>query len=199
MAYTTKAQFKEFKGITSSGDDTLIDNLIDRAEAWFNRECQRTIVAEADTTRYLDAVGDHIDGRSLFIYPFGDLCSITTLTNGDATALVVNTDVTLYPKTLTFEQPCIQEIRIFGSVNKAWTYTTNWENAISILGRWALFSSASVPKDITNAIIRLTAYLYKVKDTDAFETIVIPEAGMIQAPSGFPVDVARLVQRLRKP
>lgn len=199
MAYTTLAQFKEFKGISGTGDDTLITNLIDRAETWFNRECQRTIVAESDTTRYMDAVGDHLDGRSLFVYPFGDLCAITTVTNGDATTLTANTEYTTYPKTLTLGEPCIQEVRILGSVNKAWTYTTNWENAISITGRWALFSSASVPKDIVNAIIRLTAYLYKVKDTDAFETTVVPYEGIIQAPSGFPVDVARLVQRLRKP
>lgn len=198
MAYVTAATFKTFKGITTSGDDSLISSLIDRAEAWFNRECGRVVVAEADSTRYIDALGDHIRGRVLYLYGMGDLCGITTLTNGDGVALASN-EYTTYPKTLTFSEPTIREIRILGSANKAWTYTTDWENAITIVGKWGLFPAASVPADITNAIVRLTAYLYKVKDTDAFETTVVPFEGVIQAPQGFPVDVGRLVNLLRKP
>lgn len=197
MSYTTYANVKAYKGLSTDADQTLIESLISRAEAWLNRECRRPLVAEADTTRYLDASGDHIDGNYLSVYPFGDLCAITTLTNGDGTT-VTSGQYTIYPKPVTFERPTIQKIKLLDTAQIAWTYTTDWENAISIAGRWALFSSASVPNELTNAVIRLTLYLYKVKDTDAFETIIVPEAGVIQAPQGFPVDVARLVRLFRK-
>lgn len=197
MAYVTASQVASFKGLENTADYGLLTLLIGRAESWFNRECRRTVVAEADTTRYCDALGEHLEGRTLHVSQLGDLCAITTLTNGDGVALASN-EYTTYPKPVTFENPIFTRLKILDSVQKYWTYTTTWENAIAITGRWGLFSGASVPADITNAIIRLTLYLYKVKDTDAFETIVVPEAGVIQAPQGFPVDVARLVKLLRK-
>lgn len=196
MSYVTYAQVKAFKGDLDA-DKTLVESLIARAEGWLNRECRRTLVAESDTTRYADAAGDHLDGRYLEVSWLGDLCAVTTLVNGDGTT-ITSAQYTTYPKPVTFEKPTIQRLKLLDSVNIFWTYTTDWENAIAITGRWALFSSASVPAEITNAVIRLALYLYKVKDTDAFETIVIPEAGIIQAPSGFPADVARLVRLFRK-
>ena len=83
MAYCTVSQVKSYLDITGSGDDPLIDSLIDAAQAAIDSYCHRTFEASADSTKYIDAVGDHVRGRSLFIDHIDDLCAITTITNGD--------------------------------------------------------------------------------------------------------------------
>lgn len=192
----TLNEVKTYKGLEDADDDALLTVLIEATQDWFNRECKRTVFAETDTTRYIDAIGEHLDGLDMYVSQIGDLCAITSITNGDGVAVSTN-EYTTYPKVLTVEEPVFNRIRLLPSSNKYWTYTTDYENAISITGKWGLFATA--PASLKQMLKRLTLYAYKVKDTDAFETIVIPDAGMIQAPTGFPVDVARMVRLLRRP
>lgn len=192
----TLNEVKTYKGLEDADDDALLTVLIESAQDWLNRECHRTVFAESDTTRYIDAVGAHLDGLDLYVSQIGDLCAITTLTNGDGVAVATN-EYTTYPKVLTVEEPIFNRIRLLPSSNKYWTYGTDWENAIAITGRWGLYATA--PASLKHMLKRLTLYAYKTKDTDAFETIVVPDAGIVQTPLGFPVDVARLVRLLRKP
>lgn len=199
MAYVSYDDVSRFKGFKSTDNKELVEELIDRAADWLDRECQRPVVAEADSIRYIDAVGDHINGLELRLWDLGPLCAITTLTNGDGVVVAAN-EYTTYPKTLTAQEPVFRKIKILPSSNKYWTYTASgdWENSISIDGRWALFTEATVPASVTHLVIRLALYMLTTRDTDAFETVVIPEAGLVQAPVGFPVDAARIVRTLRR-
>ncbi len=197
MAIATVSEIKEYKGITGSGDDKNLKDLIPRCESWLNRECRRILYTEIDTTRYMDAVGLHIEGASFHLSDFGDICQITSVTNGDGEVLTVNTHYAQYPREITFDCPTFHTLKMLGSGGKAWTYTGDMEQSISVTGRWAYYTDTTVPDDVKQMVMRLVLYALKVRDTDAFETIVIPDAGIIQAPQGFPVDVLRFVKKAR--
>ena len=201
MQYVTTAALKTYLDITNTDDDSLLSILIDMAGAWLDRETRRVLATDTDTTLYMDAIGNHIEGKTLHVSEFGDLSSITTVTNGDA-AEVTSAQYTTYPKTLDALWPVYHRIKILDSVAVNWTYTTDWENAISIEGRWAMFAAdtvADVPDDIAHNTKLLAAFAYRQKDPGIFTTIAIPEAGIINQPQGFPVSVEYWVRKMRKP
>jgi hypothetical protein len=138
----------------------------------------------------MDALGEHIDGQTLHLGWFGDIYSITTVTNGDGNT-IASTKYELYPKTLTDREPTIQRIVLLASEGVYWDYTTDWENAISIAGRWAY--SATAPDDIKQATIRLAAYYYAQKDAQIFDVTAIPGTGEVIVPVGIPQDVQRVL------
>lgn len=191
MAYATAAQLKTYLGITSSGDDSLLSDLIDRAQAIIEQYTRRTFEAAADSTRYFDAAED-VDGATLLLDE--DLCAITSIINGDGVAVASGEYVT-EPRN---ETP-YYAIRLLSSSNKAWEYTDDGdpENAISITGRWAY--STTPPNDIVHATIRLAAFLYRQKESNADidRPITTADGGMI-LPSAIPADVRALLDRYRK-
>lgn len=195
MDYCSAAEVKTYLDISGSGDDTLIGDLITAASRWLDDETHRTLAHDADTTVYIDAYGEHIDGTTLWISDFGDLCAITTITNGDS-AEVTSAQYTTYPKTVTSREPTFKRIKILASSGKYWTFTDDWESSITIEGRWSVW--ATVPDQLNHHAKRLAAYAYRQKDAQVFDTIAIPDAGVITAPAGFPVDVARFVRTWRK-
>ena len=67
MAYCTTAWVKSLIDIKSPGDDNLIESLIEAAQQAIDGYCHRSFEASSDTTRYIDAVGDHVRGRVLFL------------------------------------------------------------------------------------------------------------------------------------
>lgn len=180
MAYCTTAQVKSYLGITGSGDDALLATLIAAAQAHIDAHCERTFEAESDTTRYCDAIAD-VDG-SLLILP-GDLCAITSVTNGDSTAVSGSSYVTEPRRATPF-----WGLRLKQSATISWTYSTTPENAIAIVGRWAY--STSAPDDVVQACIRLAAYLYRQKDNaaDLDRGVVVGNATLL--PATIPADIA---------
>lgn len=186
MAYCTVSQVKTYLNITGNSDDALLGDLVAAAQRAIDDYCHRTFEAAADTTRYIDAVGDHVRARSLFFDHIGDLASITTITNGDGVEVASDEYVTM-PR---HETP-YYGVKIKLSPGKVWTYTDDYEDAITITGRWAY--STAAPTAIQQACIRLTSYLYRQKDAQVFETTAIPEAGVITVPTGIPVDVRQLL------
>lgn len=154
MAYTTTALIKTYLGITGSGDDTLIGDIITRAQAMIDSYCRRSFEASGDTTRKFDPTSDVVD-RTLLLD--ADLCAITTVTNGDGNAIASSEYVT-EPRNST----PYHGITLKSSSTAYWTYSTTHEDSISIAGKWAY--STSAPDDIVHATIRLAAYLYRQKD-----------------------------------
>lgn len=189
MAYCTTSDVKQYLGVSSTTDDTLIGDLIPRAQQSIDSYCHRTFEATGDTTRYFDADRD-TDGPMLYFD--ADIAAITTVTNGDGTT-VASTKYVTEPRNST--PYCAIQLKVSSGLQ--WEYDSNSdpENAIVVTGRWAW--STSVPDDIVHACIRLTAYFYRQKDAQVFDTTATPELGTITIPQGLPKDVTRLLNPYR--
>lgn len=192
MVYCTNELVKTYLGVTAAGDDDLIDDLIDRAQAAIDRHTNRTFEAAADTTRNF-TVGDDTDGPELYLDE--DLCAITTVTtdaDGDVDTLTANVDYVTVPRNTT----PYYALKILSGSSYSWTYTTEPENGITVLGRWAW--STAAPDDIVHACVRLAAYYYQQKDAQVFDTVAVPDAGVITIPQGIPADVKLILAPYRK-
>jgi hypothetical protein len=188
--YATVADLKSYLGLANTGDDTLLAAMLARASQAVDTYTRRTFAVSGDTTRYYDAIGEHIvDGRVLLLDH--DLCSVTTVTNGDGNT-ISSTYYTLVPRNETPHYA----IRLKDTYSSLWTYTTSWEDAISITGRWAY--SLTPPDDIVQATLRWAGYIYKQKDAQVFDTTAIPDAGVIQIPAGIPADVRLLLRPYKR-
>ena len=186
MAYTTAAAVKTYLGISGTGDDTLLGTLVARAQAAIDRYCNRTFEASAASIRYFDALGPHIDGPVLYLDR--DLCAITSVTNGDGAT------VTAYV-TLPRNDTPYYALKLKTTAGVLWTYSTDWEKAIAINGKWSF--SESAPADIVQAADRLTAFYYRQKDAPLQDVTAI-EAGVVIKPLAFPDDVRALLAPYRR-
>lgn len=189
MAYATLAELKEYAGIDTSGvDDTLLTDLLDRAKGIIDRYTGRTFEAASDTTRYFDAMRD-VKGRRLLLDE--DLCAITTLTNGDA-AVITSFDYVTEPRN---RAPWFA-ITLKSGSSVLWTYTDDYENAISISGKWAY--SVTPPTEIKGTCIRLAHYLYHQKDNAGELDRAVIAGNATILPVQIPADIKMVLEPYRK-
>jgi len=179
MAYTTGALVKNYRGITGTGDDILLDSCAARAQAIIDAYTGRTFEASTNTTRTFDAIRD-VHRRTLRFDV--DCASIDTVTNGD-TAVIAAANYVTSPRNAA----PYYAITLLASKGLYWTYSTDPENAISVSAKWAY--STTAPAVIVQATLRLAAYLYSQRDTNIFETTASPELGIITVPQALPRDV----------
>ena len=204
MAYTTTALVKTYLGVTSSSDDALIGTLIVRAQAMVDKHTARTFEASTDVTKYFDSVMN-VDapinrrgylvrdsyGTTLYFSEGLELAQApTTVTNGDATVLVLNTDFVTEP---------VNTAPYFGlammtSSSNVWTQAASGasQRAVSVLGRWAY--SVSAPDDIVAATIRLVSFMYRQRESNAdLDRAISVSDGMVLHPSKIPADIATIL------
>jgi hypothetical protein len=178
-------------GIESDDDNPLIATYIAAAQAAIDLWCNRTFEAVADTTRYIDAIGQHIGGYDLMIPPeVGELASITEVLNGDGIEVTSSQYVTVPRNAAPF-----YGLRIKGSAGKTWVYDDDFEDAIAITGRWAY--SVSPPAPIKTACIKLAAFYYRQKDVP-FTDVTAVEAGVVVRPIGIPAVITPLLAPYRR-
>ena len=106
MAYTTALALRVYKDISSSADDALLTDLIAAAQRKIDMHCKRTFEASADTTRHFDFSTEYIEWLTLNLDK--DLCSITTITNGDG--VVVASDEYHHGTTQQYAVLCYSSI-----------------------------------------------------------------------------------------
>ncbi|MCC6615933.1 MAG: phage gp6-like head-tail connector protein [Anaerolineae bacterium] len=198
MAYTDADGVKAYLKIPDSetDDDTLIGSLATGAQKIIEAKLGRVFEAASDSARTFDALADteldEYGWRRNLVFYGADLCSITSIVNGDGTTIASTKYVTL-PKNVT----PYYGIRLKASSGYAWEYEDDPEDAITITGKWAY--SASAPDDIVHATIRLAAYLYKQKDTQqVFEQVLTSPGGVLRMPSKLPTDVIELLEPYRR-
>lgn len=192
MAYATLEQVKEYLGLTTTGDDDLLTRLLDAAQkAIETNRGNRRFEAAADTVRYVDYDAFHVDGRTLYLDD--DLCQITQIVNGDGTVVSPDDYVTV-PR---HETP-YYAIKLKTGRSVVWTYSDTPEDAIAITGRWAY--SVTPGENVVQATIRLTAWMYRQKDTskDSGDKVVVGAFGPIVLPSKLPSDVLELLPPARE-
>lgn len=187
MAYASAAECKQYLGISVSTDDTLIDSLIERAQGIIDSYTSRTFEA-ATATKYFDV--DHVDGKYLYLYGY-DLLGVTTLTNGDEdTTVITSAHYKLMPRNETPKWA----IKLDDD--------TDWElydadSEIVVTGTWGYATTA--PYDIAHACVRLTAFLYRQKDTSAdIDRPFVTGDGVTIMPSALPQDVKSILDTYRR-
>ena len=180
MAYTTTAAVKTYLGISGSGDDALLTTLITAAQGYIDSYCHQTFEAGSDTTRYFNAADVDASLQTLTLdYP---LCQITSVTNGDDTLV---TDYRTIPRN---DAP-YYALRVIGS---GYWDADDDDAEIEIVGRWAY--SVTAPDVVAQACVRLTAFLYRQKDTSAdIDRALITDAGVTILPGSMPRDVAEML------
>ena len=184
MAYATTTQVKTYLGLTVSTDDTLLGTLLLSAQAMIERAAGRLFEAETATVRYFTLAD--LDRDSGVLRLGGDLCTLTAVTNGDG-IVVATGDV----QTLPINATPWYALRINPAVG-VFTSGQNTADRIAITGKWAY--SASAPADIAQATIRLTAFLYRMRENggDGDRTILTGNATL--APVTMPHDVTMIVK-----
>lgn len=174
MAYNTATEIKTRLGITGSGDDTFIGQLLDVAYAEIKQQIGYIFQSANATTQKYDAVRDVI-GQDLKI---GYHHTITGVTNGDGTSLVKDTDyVVRYDSVL----------RMLRSTGQSWTYQTDPEDAIEVTATFGLDTTHDLYKIVVELEAGLVEWLYRSRDT-AIPSEVSFTAGsaLILAPANWP-------------
>lgn len=185
MSYASLQQLKDYLGITTDGDDDLLQELIDRAAGIIDAYTGRRFEAETDTRYFQES---DTDGNELPLYG-NDLLTITRLTNGDGVEIAA-ADYRLFPRNSNPKWL----IRLDES--KSWSFSTG-DSEISVAGTWGW--SATAPADIQHACVRLSAFLYRQKDTSAdIDRPMVTGDGVTIMPSGLPSDVQKLLDRYKR-
>ena len=190
MTYCTPSTVREMMGITSTSDDALITRYIATASRQIDAYTHRTFSGVA-STRYVDAVGEHLRGSTLYLDAVGELASITSIVNGDGVTVASGEYIT-EPRNVT----PYWAIRLLASSGKSWTYSDDWEGAIAITGVWAY--SETPPADIRDACAFMAAFYYRQKD-QPFTDVTAVEAGIVVRPVGIPAHIKVMLDQYRKP
>ena len=181
MAYASLADLTAYLGIDeSTADDGLLSQLLTRAQAAIDSYTRRTFEAGSDTTRWHTL--DNVWGRQMQLD--GDLCAITSITNGDGAAV----DAGEY-HTLPRNRTPYYAVELWPDSAAAWSAASGGQ--IAVTGRWAY--STTPPSDVEHATVRLAAWMYRQKDNTGNDQPVIAGNATI-LPSRIPSDVADLLK-----
>lgn len=185
MAYASLDDLTTYLGIDdSTTDDGLLARLLARAQAAVDAFTRRTFEADADATRWHTL--DNVWGRQLTFD--GDLCAITSITNGDG-AMVAASEYHTLPRNRT----PFYSAELWPDSVTAWD--ADRDGQIAVTGRWAY--SLTAPADVTHATVRLAAWLYRQKDNAAADqTVVIGDTTIL--PARLPSDVQQLLRPYRR-
>ncbi len=185
MAYANLSNLKDYLGITTDGDDNLLSDLLTRAAGVIDAYTGRHFEAET-ATKYFNS--DDTYGQELNLYGY-DLLTVTKLTNGDGVE-IASANYRLFPRN---DNPK-WIIRL--DEDYSWEFDDS-DSEISVAGTWGY--SAAAPADIQHACVRLTAFLYRQKDTSAdIDRPLITGDGVTIMPSSLPSDVTRILDRYKR-
>ena len=188
MALVTRADVKTYLGIGSTDDDDLLDDLIASAESIVGEFTHRTFDASSSVKKF-DAEDD-VEGATLYFSSGFELAGEpSAVSNGDGTALVADTDYVMVP----LNRFPAYGLQMLPSSSSYWQGKSNGDhiNAISVTGAWGY--STSAPNDIVQAARRLSAFLYRQRDTNADADRPLIVEGVTILPSSLPRDVERML------
>src|SRR5512133_3328183 len=170
--YATSAQFFAFaipNAGTSTGDDVVIEQIIESASRVIDNETRRTFYARGETRYY-----DTPHGNTLELDD--DLISIAKLTNGDGTEISSGDYLT---KPYNESPKYAVKIKDTSNVVFEFDSTNNGERAISVSGSWGF--STSAPKDIEVATLEIAKNIYhrRAGEGESSETTITAAGGSI--------------------
>lgn len=190
MAYLTTAELLAYLDIDAADEDSLLLEAITDAQSYIEAETSRFFEAQTLTKVYDRSALSREHSRVLDLDE--DLLTITTLTNGDsASTVILPADYWLLDRNLG---PPYHQIKLKTDIATYWEWEIDeW---VSVLGTWGYTDEA--PGDIKRACTVLAAYFYRQKDSQIFDTIAMPEAGIITIPQGIPATVVKIIKKYRR-
>jgi len=169
-------------------DNELLEDLLEEAVAYIESRTGKIFEAVTNTRYYRQDAVDY-----LTLYLDEDLLTVTTLTEGDEDGTEIPlTDYWLLPRN---DGPPYRRIELKADSDYSWDWATDGE--ISVEGTWGF--SATAPGDIVRAAVKLAAYLYRQKDSQVWDVVAVPDAGIIQVPQGIPATVKRIIAKYQNP
>lgn len=189
--YCTNTEVKNWLQITGAGDDTIITNCCNAAEAIVQNKLGCKVVV-ASASRSFHAVDDvRANGADLVI---GYHTAITSVTNGDGTT-VSSGNYTRLPVNGTYKN----RLHLKGSSGLVWTYSVDPVAAITIVANWGLVvDAASVPGDIEQLTLEIASWLYRSRDTvQSAEILAVVRGGVLARPATLPPYLQRQLNGLQ--
>ena len=185
MAYPVLADVKAYLSIsaTNTNDDSLLTSLLERAIAIFENLAQRTFLTVNEARFFSSTDKEVVRSDTLFLRD-DDIISISELLIDD---VVVDSG-----------QYYIEDgyaIKLTSDCDESFLNGTTHNN-IKVTGVWGYDSS--VPSDVSQAIIRMTAYLYAQKDNAMELATTSAVAGALILPADFPKDVEKIAMFYRR-
>jgi len=159
-------------------DDTNVEYKLLAAYQAIQAYTGRDFYISGDTSRKFRA--NAVDG--LYLWLDKDLCSLTSVANGDGSDTAVDTgSLVLIPENDGPPYDCIW-----------WPNGAGWQIAgdteyITVTGKWGY--SETLPAIIRGALLDLTGHYYNLKDSSATEVVRLPNGSEVIVRRGMPRDV----------
>jgi len=173
-------------------DSDLLAAICLRASAIIDAHCGRVFDAASDigdVSHYFDAE-EEVTGQTLFLDR--DLAAVTSITNGDGVVVSSSEYVFLPQMDSDLSGGPFYGIKLLASSNKNWTFQTDPEQAIAIVGKWTY--GLTVPTVVVHAAIRLAQWLYKQRSTDSVsDQPLVTATGLTIMPARMPADVQSML------
>jgi hypothetical protein len=187
--YATLAQLKDYLSITSTADDALLTDLLERATAVIEQMTRKafagTLTSTAREFGREAMLWDGVMKRDYLLLPSG--CYIAALTgakDGDGAAI---------PLTEIDKHPPDAPYTVLARRDKRWCGRTQTAEITAI---WRY--SIAPPDDIVHATIRLAAWLYRQRGTaNDPDRPTVADGGLVLLPSALPDDVRLILERYR--
>lgn len=192
--YATLAEAKAYLSITDSIDDTMLESMVEAASRSIDNIAGRRFYLDASATARL------YRGTNPYILTVDDFGSTTGLalaldTGGDGTyetTLTYNVDYVVEPFNATAMGKPYTQITLVGGQLLPWLLP-NLRPSVQLTAKWGF---PSVPDDISQACLILTADMYKRKDSVG-GNLGISELGAIRmSPLGR--DIAAMTRAYRR-
>ena len=185
-AYCTANDIAQALNIAGTQDDGWLTTLADSASAWVDAHCavpSGGFAVATDSVRSFDACALE-DGVLRLDVP---LVSLTSLTNGDGTAINKAT-VRLYP----LNGPHYWSIHML-STGPGWQWVT--DGLYTVTGKWGW--STTVPTPVKEATVMLAAWMYKRYQAGLQDAANNAEIGQMMYSERMPKQVVALLAPFR--
>jgi hypothetical protein len=191
VAYVTAAEMRAFLDITSTADDAIFTALIAAASRTVNAITHRTFEASANTTRKFTPLvrqdGGNLIGDARTLMFDEDLCSLTSIVNGDGSVIASTEYFLIAPNSTTW-----YGVTLKSQSSITWTYTGSPELSVEITGKWSY--SETCPADIAQAVKMIVKHFYTARAVgNDSDRDVLSADGVVIAASRIPSAVHKIL------
>ena len=193
MAYPTLAECKSSIGGTGTGQDAVIQWLLDGTVAFVERYCGRSFVPATGQEVYVVPGYPNLlgSGRRTLLVRDVDLVSVTAITNGDGEVLSSG-DYRLLPR----QGPPFYLIELGLASGKRWSAGDDGLGLVKIEGTTG---SATTPGDVFWAIQEIVAFLFRARSSGAAGAVTTAtREGLVIKPSEFPPHVMVILENYQR-